>query len=155
MVTSTCVIVWLTISHYIVLAIFGNRDFFLKLHHQCFVFITLWICYNLTPPATSKHCLLYTFGQCCNELYMYTMNKELLLLHMYKMNSFSRASHRTMTSASLFCWPCSSPCICMHALRVIPVSILFGGGLFFPLWHILFVSCFTSCKNIKHVFSYH
>lgn len=84
---------------------------------------------------------------------MYTMNKELLLLHMYKMNSFSRASHKTMTSASLFCWPCSSPCICMHALRVI--SILFGGGLFFPLWHILFVSCFTSCKNIKHVFSYH
>lgn len=113
-VTSTCVIVWLTISHYIVLAIFGNRDFFLKLHHQCFVFITSWICYNLTPPATSKHCLLYTFGQCCNELYMYTMNKELLLLHMYKMNSFSRASHKTMTSASLFCWPCSSPCICMH-----------------------------------------
>lgn len=51
MVTSTCVIVWLTISHYIVLAIFGNRDFFLKLHHQCFVFITSWICYNLTPPA--------------------------------------------------------------------------------------------------------
>lgn len=33
---------------------------------------------------------------------MYTMNKELLLLHMYKMNSFSRASHKTMTSTSCF-----------------------------------------------------
>lgn len=152
MVTSTCVIVWLTISHYIVLAIFGNRDFFSKLHHQCFVFITSWICYNLTPLATSKLCLLYTFGQCCNELYMYTMNKELLLLHMYKMNSFSRASHKTMTS-DIFVLLAVFFSLYTYALR--EISNLFGGGLFFPLWHILFVSCFTSCKNIKHVFSYH
>lgn len=33
---------------------------------------------------------------------MYTMNKELLLLHMYKMNLFSMASHKTMTSTSCF-----------------------------------------------------
>lgn len=71
---------------------------------------------------------------------MYTMNKELLLLHMYKMNSFLRASDKTMTSDIFVLLAMFS--LYMYALRVI--SILFGGGLFFPLWHILFVSCFTS-----------
>lgn len=149
MVTSTCVIVWLTISHYIVLAIFGNRDFFSKLHHQCFVFITSWICYNLTPPANFV-CSIHLGSVAMS--YTCTLWTGSYLLHMYKMNSFLRASHKTMTS-DIFVLLAVFFSLYMYALRVI--SILFGVGLFFPLWHILFVSCFTSCKNIKHVFSYH
>lgn len=131
-----------------------NREFFLKLHHQCFVFITLWIyCYNLTPPATCKlvwsihlgsvamswTCTLWTGNY---WLYSHVSNEIILVSHLIK------SWHQPLCFAGRVLL---SVYVCFESNK----NVLLGGGLFFPLWCILFVSCCTSCKNIKHVTSYH
>lgn len=154
MVTSTCLIVWLTISHYIVLAIFGIGNsswsftisvlYLLHCEYTAIIWLHLqlvnFVCsIHLGSVAMSWTCTLWTGNY---WLYSHVSNEIILVSHLIK------SWHQPLCFAGRVLL---SVYVCFESNK----NVLLGGGLFFPLWCILFVSCCTSCKNIKHVTSYH